>query len=76
METLQNIFCDVNGSKLSNGSIVQLIDTDSLTDCDELKVGAILVVTDCIDLESNYLQFSRQCMHYEFFGFRVLNITN
>jgi hypothetical protein len=70
-----NTFCDINGSTLSEGSIVQLRDIDSLVNCDELKIGAILVVTNCIDHESNYLEFSREGKKYEFYGHRVLNVA-
>mgnify|MGYP003647364351 CR=1 FL=1 len=73
METLK--YNDQKGIELKVNDIVTVVDVNGLEDCDELKEGAVLTVTELLDLESNYIEFISNSVFYEFYGFRVIKIN-
>jgi len=65
---MKNFFCnDVDGNTLEVGDEVIVLDIEDL-EGDTPPRGKLLKVTNCIDAESNYIEFGE----YAFYGHRVL----
>ena len=70
----KNKFCnDIDGNPLKEGDAVVVLDNSELEGLIPPK-GAVLMVTECVDKESNYLTFNDS--KYGFYGHRVLKLNN
>lgn len=67
---------DREGIELRVNDTVTVVDVDGLEDCDELKEGAILTVTNLLDVGSNSIEFISNSILYEFYGFRVIKTNS
>ena len=68
-----NNFCnDADGNILLEGDYVVVLDNTELEGYIPSR-GSLLVVSKCIDEESNYIEFGTD---YAFYGHRVLKLNN
>lgn len=75
MSNLKNVDCnDVNGKVLNVKDVVCVIDIEDLEGDTPYK-GEVLVVTECVDPESNYIAFrGNDRKVYIFYGHRVRKV--
>jgi hypothetical protein len=67
----KNMNCnDVDGNILNLGDKVVVLDAEDLEGIAP-KRGELLIVTKCIDAESNYIEFDSK---YAFYGHRILRV--
>lgn len=73
---MKNLFCnDVDGNLLENGDWVVILDAEDL-DGDAPKRGQRLMVGNCKDAESNYVEFIGEfSKEYGLYGHRVLKLS-
>lgn len=70
----KNKFCnDIDGNPLKEGDAVVVLDNSELEGLIPSR-GEVLMVTECVDKESNYLTFNDS--KYGFYGHRVLKLNN
>lgn len=76
---MKNLLCnDVDGTILKVGDMVVVLDVQDLENTPPQR-GQRLMVTNCIDAESNYIEFidllsSDMSPKYSFYGHRVLKL--
>lgn len=73
---MKNFFCnDVDGNLLQHGDMVVVLDAEDL-EGDAPKRGQRLMVANCKDAESNYVEFIGGLNQmYGFYGHRVLKLS-